>query len=273
MATGPGVASSDGIVSIGGETTWSSGTEKPSSARRLEHTWPPRRARSQHLDAAAVLEDERLLADLIRGGGAAHDGDGLDRRRDDLVLAHGEAPRRVSSRRARCRRAVPRRRTWMRPAVLRGRGSAPWPTGPGARRVGLAGSRPAAERRPGPRAPRTARPSSSRRGPGRRAGPAASRAMRRPSLSTRASSARTTTAIASRTRRRRGDAGSRPRHLELRVPRELDVRQAHAADDELIASAAPAGASKPTEPAEAMRSSWSTPSPLMPIAPARRPSL
>src|SRR5258708_1793348 len=59
--------------------------------------------------------------------------------------------------------------------------------------------------------------------------------MRRPSLSTSTSSARPTAAIASRTstaeptRRARG-------MLKLRMPRRLDVRQAHAADHELIAA-------------------------------------
>src|SRR5260221_7330309 len=60
-------------------------------------------------------------------------------------------------------------------------------------------------------------------------------AIRRPSLSTSTSSARTTDANASRSRKAETTRRARAM-LELRVPRRLDVRQAHAADHELIAA-------------------------------------
>src|SRR5258707_3654044 len=61
-------------------------------------------------------------------------------------------------------------------------------------------------------------------------------AMRRPSLRTRVSSARTTDANANR--RRKAEATRRRRAtLQLRMPRQLDVGQAHAADHELVGAA------------------------------------
>src|SRR5258705_2976304 len=61
-------------------------------------------------------------------------------------------------------------------------------------------------------------------------------AMRRPSLRTRVSSARTTDANANR--RRKAEATRRRRAtLQLRMPRQLDVGQAHTAYHELVGAA------------------------------------
>ena len=60
------------------------------AARRLEQHLAAAAGQAQDLDAAAVLEDEGLLAAWPRRAAPPTTRDRVERRRDDLVLAHGE---------------------------------------------------------------------------------------------------------------------------------------------------------------------------------------
>ena len=77
-----------GMLSRGGETTWSSGTEKRLALRGLEQHQPAAPREPRHRDLAPVLQDQGLLAGRGRGGAPARDR--VERRRHDLVLGHRE---------------------------------------------------------------------------------------------------------------------------------------------------------------------------------------
>ena len=105
-----------------------------------EHDLPPRRA-NLSTDAAAVLRTS-LLADPIRGRGSAHDGDGLDRRRDDSGPAHREGFPRASFEEHEAV-ALPSLGPGYPPSLRRG----------SARRDGRPGARPPGDRVQGARRP------------------------------------------------------------------------------------------------------------------------